>query len=114
MRTTKMNNEMSAGEKNDAEGSGIEKIRPVRVLIVAAVMLWQAGLPVRAQNADTLTLRQAVTLALQNSRELAMARVLKRLRSEVISARISTQVPERHIRADILPFQEAGCLLFSM
>ncbi|MGA8145577.1 MAG: TolC family protein [Candidatus Acidiferrales bacterium] len=39
----------------------------------AAVAVW-AG-PTRAQDSEKLTLRQAVTLALQNSRELALARV---------------------------------------
>lgn len=49
-----------------------------RIRIVAGLTAMLALLPaptVSAQDADKLTLRQAVTLALQNSRELALARV---------------------------------------
>jgi len=42
---------------------------------VAAVLAIMPGRAVQAQETEKLTLRQAVTLALQNSRELALARV---------------------------------------
>jgi outer membrane protein len=42
---------------------------------LAGTITFLALAPARAQDADKLTLRQAVTLALQNSRELALARV---------------------------------------
>jgi len=49
--------------------------RKIRLTMwIAACLAFCAG-PVRAQDAEKLTLRQAVTLALQNSRELALARV---------------------------------------
>lgn len=50
----------------------------MRMAMAAAIMLCAvcaASAPARAQDAGVLTLRQAVTLALQNSRELAIARV---------------------------------------
>jgi outer membrane protein len=45
------------------------------VLALGATLALVGGLPARAQNAEKLTLRQAVTLALQNSRTLKLARV---------------------------------------
>src|SRR5271155_1678309 len=50
--------------------------KKLRMLAAAGVVaaLLPAGLA-RAQDAEKLTMRQAVTLALQNSRDLALARV---------------------------------------
>jgi outer membrane protein len=46
-----------------------------RFAIAALVSVFFLAAPLHAQDSQTLTLRQAVTLALQNSREIALARV---------------------------------------
>jgi len=49
-----------------------------KILLIAgtaAGIALACAVPARAQDTEKLTLRQAVTLALQNSRELALARV---------------------------------------
>jgi outer membrane protein len=48
------------------------KIQPV---VAVMVFFWLGVCPARAQDSEKLTLRQAVTLAEQNSRDLALARV---------------------------------------
>jgi outer membrane protein TolC len=45
------------------------------VMALAGAALLLAAMPARAQDSDTLTLRQAVTLALQNSRDVKLAQV---------------------------------------
>jgi outer membrane protein len=46
-----------------------------RICIAAGIVLFLAAAAARAQESELLSLRQAVTLALQNSHELALARV---------------------------------------
>ena len=46
-----------------------------RVIALAGAALLLAVMPARAQDADALTLRQAVTLALQNSSDVKLAQV---------------------------------------
>lgn len=45
------------------------------VLVIAGLFLLLSALPANAQDATSISMRQAVTLALQNSRELKLARV---------------------------------------
>src|SRR5580700_6991376 len=46
-----------------------------KICIAAGIVLFLAAAAARAQESELLSLRQAVTLALQNSHELALARV---------------------------------------
>src|SRR5579864_261335 len=61
------------GRKACAISIGKMRLRVVFALVCAATVF--GATPVHAQNSDKLTLRQAVTLALQNSREIALARM---------------------------------------